>query len=59
MREMHCSYVSLKILYFERGDYERKKMKLQHVCCRLYPFICWIIKRKDLKNSLVDVAHTK
>ena len=57
MRELYCCYASLWILYFERGYYERKKRKLQRVCCRLYPFICWIIKRKDLEVSLVDVAH--
>jgi hypothetical protein len=27
------------ILYSEIGDCERKKRKLQQVCCRLYPFI--------------------
>jgi hypothetical protein len=26
-----------------REETERKKMKLQWVCCRLYPSICWII----------------
>jgi hypothetical protein len=57
MREKYCNYVSLRILYFERGGCERKKWKLQCVCCRLYPLICWIIK-KDLVISLVDVAHT-
>jgi hypothetical protein len=43
-------------LYSKRGECERKKRKLQQVCCRLHPFICWIIKRKDLAISLVDVA---
>ena len=50
---------SLRILYYVRGNYERNKRKLQWVCCRLYPFICWIIKMKDLAISLVDVAHTR
>jgi hypothetical protein len=36
---------------------ERKKRKLQRVCCRLYPFICWIIIKEGLEISLVDVAH--
>jgi hypothetical protein len=30
----YCEYCIL-----ERGDCERKKRKLQWVCCRLYPFI--------------------
>ena len=25
--------------YSERGDWERVKRKLQHMCCRFYPFI--------------------
>ena len=25
-------------------------MKLQKVCCRLYPFICWIIIKEGNKN---------
>ena len=50
MREMHCSYGSLLILYYEIGDYEKNKMKLQRVCCRLYPFICWIIIKDGLGN---------
>ena len=27
-------------------------------CCRLYPFICWIIIKEGPTISLVDVAHT-
>jgi hypothetical protein len=50
MREMYCGYVSLRILYSERGDCERKKRKLQWVCCRLYPFICWIIIKEGPGN---------
>jgi hypothetical protein len=57
MREMYCGYVSLRILYSERGDCERKKRKLQRVCCRLYPFICWIIIKEGPEISLVDIAH--
>jgi hypothetical protein len=37
-------------LYSERGDCERKKRKLQRVCCRLYPFICWIIIKEGPGN---------
>jgi hypothetical protein len=59
MREFYCGYVSLRILYSERGDCERKKRKLHWVCFRLYPFIFWIIKRKDLEISLVDITHTR
>jgi hypothetical protein len=50
MREMYCSYASLRILYSDRGDCERNKRKLQWVCCRLYPFICWIIKKEGPRN---------
>ena len=39
MREVYCDCVLLQILYSERGDPEKKKRKLQRVCCRLYPFI--------------------
>jgi hypothetical protein len=39
----YCGYVLLKILYSKRGYCERKKRKLQWVCCRLYPFICCVI----------------
>jgi hypothetical protein len=45
------------ILYSERGDYDRKKRKLQRECCRLYPFTCWIIIKKGLAISLVNVTH--
>jgi hypothetical protein len=48
-----------KYLYSERRDYERKKRKLHWVCCRLYPFICWIIIKEGPNNSLVDVTHTR
>jgi hypothetical protein len=58
MRELYCGCVLSRILYSERGDCERKKRKLQWVCCRLYPFILLDNKRKDLEISLVDVAHT-
>jgi hypothetical protein len=50
MKKMSCGYVSLGILYSERGDCERKKRKLQRVCCRLYPFICWIIIKEGPGN---------
>jgi hypothetical protein len=50
MREMYCGYVSLRILYSKREDCERKKRKLQRVCCRLYPFICWIIIKEGPGN---------
>jgi hypothetical protein len=50
MREMYCDYGSLRILYSEIGDYERKKRKLQRVCCRLYPFICWITIKEGPHN---------
>jgi hypothetical protein len=57
MRKMYCGYVSLRILYSERGECEIKKRNLEWVCCRLYPFILLDNKRKDLEISLVDVAH--
>jgi hypothetical protein len=50
MREMYCGYALWRILYSEIGDYERKKRKLQWVCCRLYPFICWIIIKEGPGN---------
>jgi hypothetical protein len=50
MREMYCGYVLWQILYSEIGDYERKKRKLHWVCCRLYPFICWIIIKEGPGN---------
>jgi hypothetical protein len=50
MREMSCSYGSLRILYSEIGYCERKKRKLQWVFCRLYPFISWIIIKEGPGN---------
>jgi hypothetical protein len=50
MRELYCGYVLLRIFYFERGDYERKKMKLQRVCYRLYPFILLDNKKEGPEN---------
>jgi hypothetical protein len=50
MKEMYCGYVSLRILYSKREDCERKKRKLQWVCCMLYPFICWIIIKEGPGN---------
>ena len=34
MRELYYDCV----FYSERGDCERVKSKLQHICCRFYPF---------------------
>jgi hypothetical protein len=50
MREMYCVYALLRVLHYERGDCERKNRKLQWVCCRLYPFICWIIIKEGPGN---------
>jgi hypothetical protein len=50
MRQLYCDYVSLQILYFDRGVCERKKMKLQWVCCRLYPFILLDNKKEGSSN---------
>jgi hypothetical protein len=50
MGEFYCDNVSLCILYSKRGVFERKKRKLQWVCCRLYPFICWIIINEGPNN---------
>ena len=37
--------------YSERGDYERVKSKLQHMCSRLYPFILLDKIKKGLNIS--------
>jgi hypothetical protein len=58
MRELYCGFVCVRILYSERRYCERKKRKLQRVCCRLYPFILLDNKRKDLAIYLVDVVRT-
>jgi hypothetical protein len=50
IRELYCGYVSLRILYYERGYYEKKKRKLQQVCCRLYPFIFLDNKKEGPDN---------
>ena len=50
MREMYCGYVTLWMLYSEWGDCNRKKRKLQRVCCRLYPFILLDNKNGGLDN---------
>jgi len=49
MRELYCGCVCVWILYYERGDCERKKRKLQQLYCRLYPFIYWIIIKEVLE----------
>jgi hypothetical protein len=59
MRELYCGCVLSQILYSERGDCERKKRKLQWCVVGCIPSFCWIIKRKDLAISLVDIAHTR
>jgi hypothetical protein len=50
MREMYCGCVSYRIMYSETRDCEINKRKLQLVCCRLYPFICWIIIKEGPGN---------
>jgi hypothetical protein len=50
MRELYCGCVLSRILYSERGDCERKKRKLQWVCCRLYPFILLDNKKEGPGN---------
>jgi hypothetical protein len=40
----------VRILYYERVDCERKKRKLQRVCCRLYPFILFDNKKEGPDN---------
>jgi hypothetical protein len=58
MREMYFDYASWRILYSEIGFCERNKRKLQHVYCRLYPFICWIIiKEGPGKFSCRCIPH--
>ena len=42
--------VGLRIFYSKRGDCETKKMKFNGFCCRLYPFICWIIIKEGPGN---------
>jgi len=48
-----CDYYIMRedIVRERRGSYSRHA-----VGC--IPSFCWIIKRKDLEISLVDVAHT-
>jgi hypothetical protein len=50
MRELYCGCVSLRILYSEIGYCERKKRKLQRLCCRLYPFILLDNKKEEPRN---------
>jgi hypothetical protein len=50
MRELYCGCALSLLLYFERGYYERKKRKLQWVCCRLYPFILLDNKKEGPGN---------
>jgi hypothetical protein len=48
--ELYCSCVLSQILFFERGDCERKKRKLQQVCCKLYRFILMDNKKEGPGN---------
>jgi hypothetical protein len=50
MRELYCGSVLSRILYSERGDCERRKRKLQRMCCRLYPFILLDNKKEGPSN---------
>jgi hypothetical protein len=56
MRELYCGCVLLRILYSERGDCERKKRKLQQVCCRLYPFI--LMNNKKEGPDIFSSGHS-
>ena len=50
MREMYCNYDIIANIVFKRIDCERKKRKLQWVCCRLYPFILLDNKKEGPDN---------
>jgi hypothetical protein len=50
MRELYYGCVLWQILYSKRGNYERKKRKLQLVCCRLYPVILLDNKKEGPDN---------
>ena len=44
------------VYYSERRDCERAKRKLQHICCRLYPFGL-LDEIERIGNCFVDVAQ--
>jgi hypothetical protein len=50
MRELHCGCVCMVILYSEKVDCEKKKRKLQQVCCKLYTFILLDNKNEGFGN---------
>jgi hypothetical protein len=50
MRELCCRCVLWRMFYSERGYCEKKKRKIQRVCCRLYPFILLDNKKEGPDN---------
>ena len=47
----------MTMYYFERGDYERVKGKLQWMCCRLYPFVLLDKIKERTRNFSMDIAQ--
>jgi hypothetical protein len=59
MRELYCGCVYVSEYCILREETVRERRGSYNRCVvGCIPSFCWIIKRKDLEISLVDVAHT-
>jgi hypothetical protein len=50
MREMYCGYVDGEYCILREETVRERRGSYSGFCCRLYPFICWIIIKEGPGN---------
>jgi hypothetical protein len=50
MREMYCGYVDGEYCILREETVRERRGSYNGFCCRLYPFICWIIIKEGPGN---------
>jgi hypothetical protein len=58
MRELYCGCVLCEYCILREEIVRERRGSYNGCVVGCIPSFCWIIKRKDLEISLVDVAHT-
>jgi hypothetical protein len=58
MRELYCGCVLCEYCILREETVRERRGSYNGCVVGCIPSFCWIIKRKDLEISLVDVAHT-
>jgi hypothetical protein len=59
MRELYCVVYYCEYCILREDTVRERRGSYNGCVVGCIPSFCWIIKRKDLEISLVDVAHTR